>query len=128
MLEFRDDHSGCLEGEPGLAHPADAGQRHEGTSTQHLGQRVHLVVSSDERRDLARQVAGESIDRPQRRESLDSSFWTHLPHVFRPGQARKPMLAEVGQHEAGVARQLGGDRGRQHLASVADAHQFAQLD
>ena len=59
---------GHLHREPGLAHTADAGQRHEPSILERGRERGDLVLAPDERRELQRQVPRERIEGPQRRK------------------------------------------------------------
>ncbi len=113
-----------LEGEARLAdatRPGQGQQRRRLRDAPCLGQDL---LATDERRQLARQVAGLGVDGADGRKGLWQAACRDLEEVLCLGEVLQPMLAEVGQ--ADVGRQHAGDEvvGRardEDLAAVADA-------
>ena len=112
-----------LQGEPGLAHSARAGDRHDAGTVQQSAQLPELTLASHERRDLCRQVVGEArvLERTQGSELLDQPRCAHLEQSQRLGEVAEPVLTEVEQRHVRRQRrsyELGDGLGHQHLPAV----------
>ena len=111
-----------LEGQTGLSHPPDAGQRHQPGHPQLLGHRRQLHLSADERVGQKRQVPRQHVQRAQRLEGA----LTDLEHPHRGRQIPQPVLAQVDDGHL-PAEQRGGGLRAQHLPTMADRHQPGRL-
>ena len=110
--------AGDLDGEAGLAHPADARDGHEavvGELGHHGGD---VVLPADEVGRRGWQVRGDEGVRAQRRERLGAD----LVHVDRGEEVAQAVLAQV-EGRGWVLHHAEG-RGRAHdLAAVGERHQ-----
>ena len=90
-----------LDREPGLADAADAGERDEARRRRAPSPtRMQLVVATDERRQLHRQVARERVERSQGRESRRPARRRDLEDPLGPREVAQAVLAEVEQRHA----------------------------
>jgi hypothetical protein len=114
--------SGQLDRQAGLARTSWSRERHQpdlGLSQQ-VGQGCDLLVTTDQPGGCRRE-AGFRADRPQRAELGLQPVDVQLPQAFRRRDVLQLVQAEVAQAEPGgqgVARELGGHRGHDDLASV----------
>ena len=112
-----------LQREPGLAHTAHAGQRHEGRLTHQLAQRRNLGLAPDEPRQLTRQVPRQDIERPQRRELHRQTRREHLEHPLRERQVPQTVLTQVHEFDRPVTHQAASHRRHHDLTAMRHAHQ-----
>ena len=76
-------------------------QRHQRPFAQEAGQVRDVVVAPHERRHLARQVAGQRVQRAQRREVGREIGVRELEHMHRRAEIAKPMFTEIDQAHLG---------------------------
>src|SRR5262245_40458925 len=72
-----------VEGEPRLAAAADACDGQQALRAEELAQCGALLLATDERRALHRQIVGECIERPQRGELVTQIRRSELPDTLR---------------------------------------------
>ena len=111
-----------LDREPGLADAADAGQGHEPMFPDHLRDVADQLLSSDDRAELLRQVAGQCVDAAQDREVSPQPLAEHLEHRDPAAQPAEPVVAERPQGHAPAHQDL-RRVGEEHLAPVGEGHQ-----
>ena len=116
-----------LDRQPGFAHPARTGQRHQPVLRQQLAHLGQLRVAANETGQLHRKMLGDNrFGYAQRRELVDQVGMAQLHHPLRAGQIAQRMGAQIGQPRVGgkpVDDQRFG-RARQHgLAAVAQIAQ-----
>ncbi len=61
-----------------------------------------LVLTADERRDLARQVPRQQVERAQRRELSPQAGRTDLVDAFHGCEIAQPVLAQIGEVDRAV--------------------------
>src|SRR5205814_9786321 len=87
---------------------------------------LELVAAADERRDLAREIAEELVERTQLGELTPQTGRGHLKDTYRSRQITEPVLTQVDQIELGrqiVAYDLFGRVRDDDLAGVRGGHQ-----
>ncbi len=109
-----------LHGEAGLAHAADSGEGDDPMGVERLGDIGHVVDPAHELGQLYGEVAGQVVERTQRREVLTVDV--DLPDPLGARQVTQPVFPEVDERERVVA-QTGGDGRDDDLVAVGDAHQ-----
>ena len=92
-----DPLGGGVDGQPGLADPRRAGQRHEPVGVERVGDRRQLVGPTDQRGRLERQVVAVGVQRPQRRELADQVGVGELVHPLRPDQVLQLVRPQIDQ-------------------------------
>ncbi len=97
-----------LQGDARLADAARPGEGEQRRRCQQALRFGELRLATDEARQLARQVVGMRIHRPQRRELGRQVRDDRLEEPLLPGQVAEPMLPEVAERHPG--RQLPGDQ------------------
>ena len=97
VREVGDDLRRDVQRQARLADAADAGQGYQRRLPHQIGERADLGLAADERRDLTRQIAGQRIQRTQRRELRTQLRQIHLEHTHRRLQIAQPVLAQVDE-------------------------------
>ena len=85
--------------------------------------RGDLGLAPDERGDLARQVAGERVERAQRWELGDQARSGDLEDALEVGEVAQAVLTEVDELDRTVAHERARGERDDDLAAVRDAHQ-----
>ncbi len=115
-----------LHHEARLAHATDPRDRHEPMRLEQTRQPRQLARASDQRRALRRQVAGERVERPQRRKVRRQSGMLDLEHDLGPAQIPQPMTTQLREAKGrwkGVPHQVGRRLRAQHLPRMRDLRQ-----
>ena len=86
-----------LNREAGLADAADTGQREESPFAERTRDLCDILIASDERTDLCRQVARERVQRLQSWEVAEELRMHELEDALGPGEIAEAMLPEVHQ-------------------------------
>ena len=112
-----------LEGQPGLADPADARQRDQSAGAHELGQVGHLVLPADQRAALLGEIAGEVSAAPEHGELRGEPVGDDLVHRHPPALPAEPMLTERLQGHPVAQQHLGGVRD-EDLTAVRQRHEL----
>ena len=98
------DHLGTdLEGEPRLAHAADAGQRDERARSHELGDLADDRLPADQRGQLLWEVPREVVDAAEHREVDRESVGDDLVHRHAAVPPAQPVLTQRPQRARGRA-------------------------
>ena len=123
VLVAVDEPAGSLQHQPGLARPARADERHEPVTLDERRYLGELLLSSDEARQLDRQVGSARAQRAERREVSIEVADDDLVDLLGTVDVAKPVRAEVHEldrRREPIAGEHGGDRGADDLAAVGD--------
>jgi hypothetical protein len=126
------EHLGCgLQGKPGLARPTGSRDGDQSGGRKQLAHRGQVVGAADERAQLDRQVVGDELERPQRRELLFVAGMAKLIHVLRAAEVAKPVAAEIDDRSAvgqALDDEIMGRARQQNLSAVSDCPEAGAPD
>ncbi len=88
---------GNLKSEPGLARPADTGDRDQPGAAHELLDLGEFLIPADETGGEGRQVVGDLVERDERRELGREAGTGQLEHPLGTDQVPDPMLAEIDE-------------------------------